>query len=265
MTRLGGQVPPLEHLAIYAATLAARRLPGSLWHVAGRTLLYEQRRVSKAITVLASGVEYQVVLLGGIVSLLLLWPLVGTPPWANPLLLLSGLLLGLVLLNPVVVRRLRSWFTGSEAGSVMPYPSVLLCVGLYVPIWLASGAILAMLVGAMYPVPLSHLPTVLMAWCAGGTLGMLVLLLPSGLGLNELTVSVILSTFVPAPTAVLAALSMRVIATGYDLLWSFVGLGLLRLVEARVPVRPSPLPGDRAAGETASGPAPAQVGDAGRE
>jgi uncharacterized membrane protein YbhN (UPF0104 family) len=154
---------------------------------------------------------------------------------------------------------------GELCGRTHEHRSLLQCVALYVPIWLSSGGILAVLVGAMYSLPLSELPPVFVAQCAGGTLGMLVLLLPSGFGLNELAISVILSTVIPGPAAVLAALAMRVITTANDLLWSALGLGFLRLAGAEPRLGQPELQSDQAPGAKAKAPVGAELGESGKD
>ena len=76
MNDLRVKLPSRQHQLIYVVTNAAKRIPGSLWHVVGRVAWYNQLGISKRLTTLANVLEYVLVLLSGMVLSLFLFPTV---------------------------------------------------------------------------------------------------------------------------------------------------------------------------------------------
>jgi uncharacterized membrane protein YbhN (UPF0104 family) len=98
---------------------------------------------------------------------------------------------------------------------------------LYMAGW-AVGGILLYSVLAIFEAPgLDHLPEVIGTWTVAGSASMLAILLPSGFGIVEVTVTALLSRLVPSGVAVMAALGVRLLTTLLDLI---VG-GLAYLLE----------------------------------
>ena len=222
MNDLRVKLPSRQHQLIYVVTNAAKRIPGSLWHVVGRVAWYNQLGISKRLTTLANVLEYVLVLLSGMVLSLFLFPTVTRLQAGAILLFCAGILVSAILLNPrllvAVLKRLGQELPGDD----LRYKTVVFWLLRYIPIWLGGGIILFFIIRSLYPITLSQFPACLAAWAIAGVSGLLILLLPSGFGLTEATLSLLLSTQIPSSIAVASALIMRILLTFYEFLFALL-------------------------------------------
>ena len=99
-------------------------------------------------------------------------------------------------------------------------------VGLGKGVWVGGGLVLYVAINSLYALSLKDLPAVIGVWALSGLISTVVLVTPVGVGLRELTLSVLLGSLIPAPLAVIVALLMRVGLTLFEIVW---GLFALRL------------------------------------
>lgn len=242
----------LDHVRIYCVTNVTRRLPGTFWYVLGRVVLYERLGVPRGVTVLAGGIEFAVTVIGGLIGALLAWPFTVGAHTLNPLWLVVPLLIGVALLNPPAIRALLHRFSPQHDWSSIRYRKLLLWVALYVATWYAGGALLYVVVIMITPLGLGSLMGIIGVWCTVGIVSVIFFsFLPFGLGAIELTMTAMLSAFIPTGEALFVALLMRAIPMfcelGYGLLG--VAMGLIRaktatpLQNAENPQEVRPKPG----------------------
>jgi len=220
--KLGGRTDILNHFRIFCLANAARRLPGTLWYVGGRAVLYRQSDIPAKTVVIASGIEVVVIWCSGILAAL---PLVFVTrpeyvwPWSVAAL---GLLVA--ILNPRVLR----WALLRASPEWQPGRSGLLHVYMWIlgdaVGWFVGGLFLFAILTVYQSLPLTAIPVTIGAWTIAGTISMLVFFLPSNFGITEVTLVALLSGLVPSAVAVLAALSARILATLLDLVWGGVAL-----------------------------------------
>ncbi|MGH2541895.1 MAG: hypothetical protein ACRDIB_03805, partial [Ardenticatenaceae bacterium] len=65
MAHVASPLPWWDHWYIYTVTNVTRRLPGSLWHVAGRAVLYHERGASRRAIALTSALEVAFMMMSG--------------------------------------------------------------------------------------------------------------------------------------------------------------------------------------------------------
>lgn len=222
LQRLGGRTGFVNHFRIFCLANASRRLPGTLWYVGGRALLYKQADIPAKTVVIASGIEAVVIGCSGIVAAL---PLVFITrpeyvwPWSA-----VALVLLVAILNPRVLR----WALLRASPEWQPGRSGLLHVYLWIlgdaVGWFVGGMFLFAVLTVYQPLPLTAAPSAIGAWTIAGTISMLVFFLPSNFGVTEVTLVALLSGLVPAAVALLTALSARILATLLDLVWGGVAL-----------------------------------------
>lgn len=220
---------PFDHFRIYCVTTVTKRLPGTFWYVLGRVVLYERLGVPRGITALAGGIEFAVTMLGGLAAALIAWPFTMGAHTLSPLWLIVPLLAGAALLNPRAVRAILRRFSPQHDWSGVRYRHLLLWVLLYVATWFAGGVFLYSLITMITPLPLSSLMGVIGVWCIVGVSSVIFFsFIPFGLGAVELTLTALLSAFIPASEALFVALLMRAIPMlcelGYGLLGAALGL-----------------------------------------
>ncbi len=224
--RLTGFSDVRKNLKIYCYSNIARRLPGMVWYIIGRAYLYEQQGIAKTVTSVSSVLEMVVIIISGVITYLLALPLVATGVFSNPLVLLAVLVIGLSLTHPRVIERVLARLTKDRPSGTLRYRDTLTWLGIYVVVWLVGGLVLYSGVNVFYPLPPAQLPEVVGAWSLSGVAASLVFLSPSGLGIRELTLSFLLSQYIPAPVAIMVAVGMRLALTAYEVFWAIVTLRL---------------------------------------
>jgi hypothetical protein len=220
---LSGYWRPLDHTRIYLLTSVTRRLPGTFWYILGRVVLYERLGVSRGVTALAGGLEFAATIIAGLVVALAAWPLILAGAAFNPLWLIIPLAIGILALNPPAIRAILRRLAPQHAAGVR-YRHLLGWVLIYILVWIVGGGLLFVLTDAVYPLPLSALPGIIGVWALAGVAAYLLFsFVPFGLGVNELTLTVLLGPFVPAREAFVVALLMRALVTICELVFALLG------------------------------------------
>lgn len=226
MNDLTTPLPMRQHQNIYIVTHAARRLPGSVWHVLGRIAWYERLGIRKGITAFANVLETVLIVLSGLVIVAVFFPLLtnksGIALWQLGL----GIGIGLLAIHPRFIQLIMKKLGQEPASHKISYPLVFKWFIYYLVIWLTGGTVLFLIVQAMNPVPLSLWPVCIVIWCTAGVAGMLIIILPSGLGLNEATISLLLALHIPSSIGVAAAIIIRILLTLYEFIIAAVLIGL---------------------------------------
>lgn len=217
-----------QHFRIYCITAVTRRLPGTMWYMLGRIVMYERLRVARSITAVAGGVEFAATILGGLLVAIITWPIALSGRQLNPLWFVGGLLLCALLLNPPVLRAVIRRVSPQSAPLSLRYRHMFGWMLLYACVWCGGGAILYVLTNTIHPLPLTILPTLIGVWATSGLVSLLFSFVPFGLGIQELALSALLSPFVGGPEAIVIALLMRGVLTINEVLWAVIA-GLLGL------------------------------------
>ncbi len=219
---LGGELSFPQHFRIYALTLVAARLPGAPWHIAGRAALYKSLGISRRIILLASGLELVMVISAGAVTGLLILPLTQqNQQWLWVVLLLAAIA-GIVIVHPSVIRRVLQLLGREDTEVKLSGRRLLLVLAVYVLDWAVGGVILYTLILTIYRLPLNQILWVIGAWGLSGATASIVLVVPSGLGVREITLSFLLGLIVPQGIAPLVAVLARIFFTAIELVMSLV-------------------------------------------
>jgi len=221
---------------IYCINSVTRRLPGSMWYLLGRVVMYEKFGIPRSLTLIASGIEYVTTLLGGLLVAALAWPLVLTDSRISPFWLLAGLALGGLLLNPPMLRAIVKRLSPQTHALNLRYRHLVGWIAFYGLVWCGGGGILFVLANALHPLPLGALPTIIGVWSAAALLPQLLTFLPFGLGVQEITLSALLAPFIGGTEAIVVALLMRAVLTLNEVLWACIAAAI------RLPGNPSAAP-----------------------
>jgi glycosyltransferase 2 family protein len=223
-----------QHFRIYCITSVTRRLPGTMWYMLGRIVMYERLRVARSITAIAGGVEFATTILGGLLVAIITWPIALSGRQINPLWFVAGLLLGGLLLNPSILRALIRRVSPQSAPLDLRYRHLFGWMLLYAFVWCGGGGILYVLTNTIHPLPLTMLATLIGIWATSGLVSLLFSFIPFGLGIQELALSALLTPYVGGPEAIVIALLMRGVLTINEVLWAVIAglLGLTGLVAA---------------------------------
>ncbi|MBI2864685.1 MAG: flippase-like domain-containing protein [Chloroflexi bacterium] len=243
----GGRLGLRAAARLWATSMLARYLPGGMWHIAGRVYLAQEAGESRA-AVLVSTVMEQILCL--ITSLLLL--LISLPFWDTdyarftPALLLVLPLAATV--HPAVLRRLGGIalrFAGRKAGRIgapalavesfspPAFRSVLKVAALYALPNLLAALSLYLSAAAVGPVSPGQFPAFEGAYTFGWVLGFFAVFAPSGLGVREGAIAVLLAPIVGAPVALAASILNRVVFSAGEAVFVAVCWGITRGQEGK--------------------------------
>ena len=224
---LGGFSGFRENLQLYSYSNLAKYLPGTFWYVLGRAYFYEKKGIAKSLTALGSLWELALAVFSGLVVYLLLMVCsrrVYTGPLNYLLLLLAPL--GFVVLYPRGFSAALKYLLKERAENISrirPRDS-LAWTALYAFAWLLGGVAFYLQVNMIFPLPLVHLPVVASFLVISGVISHLAFIIPAGLGIREVSLSLLLSAYMPFGIAVVIALVFRLWMTLSEVFWTFVTL-----------------------------------------
>lgn len=229
VNKTSGKQKWANHVRIYCVTNIAQRLPGVFWHVIGRMMMYEEAGVSKKSVSVSSVIEFVLLAISSLIVSLLTWSLLPSTPLENPLLLIAGVILGLFLIKPSTIQWL-TWKLKVDITHIrdLHYYHIISWLGIYIIIWAMGGIILFAIISIVYPISVSDLPGIVAAWCLSGTIALVSTFTPSGFGLREITLSVMLSAYMPSGVAVIVTILARVLLTSYEAIWALLATALIK-------------------------------------
>jgi hypothetical protein len=194
----------------------ARRIPGPIWYIGSRAVLYETAGLPKATTSLLSALELVMILVSGIALFLLTLPFWVLPAAVRQQLHSSWFLLlivpaSLALVHPRVLNWLWARIGGRRPAQQLRWADTVGWLIFYLGVWLIGAFTLFSAVNLVHPLPLSHFPDVAGMWAAAGAVSLAGTLTLTGIGLRELSLTLLLASFVPAPVALVIAILLRVL------------------------------------------------------
>lgn len=228
MAALGSGLGARTHIRYYCLTTLTKRLPGTVWYVAGRGYLYGRQGDSLGLVTVASGVELAVsVVAGALVSVGFLagsaLDAIGRGQWAVLIVLLGG---GLALVQPRVLRWVMARVR-AELPVDLPAWRLLRWVAAYALIWVVGGVIVFLAIQALLSTQTGHLGYILGVWSLVGVLSVTVFFLPSNMGFTEVGLSLLLARILPSSFAVFIAVFLRLLL----LVFEIVGVGMVLLID----------------------------------
>lgn len=222
-------------LAIYFRVLLMRRLPGGVWHWVDRTAMYTgTTSVPAKVVMLANFLEWSM--------LLLLAGAIGSAGWQSGA---AWLRLGLAAALLVLAQILGYAWQPAQRRRLLRLLEALSWLMLYGVAWMAGGLILylfahttqlGMDLNAGGYQPLSYLRSV-WAWSIAGGSSLLMVFIPAGLGIREITLTWLLAPYLPVPSILLVAIVIRLTYALADMVWGALGmLFSIRLLKPQTPV-----------------------------
>ncbi|MBN1583805.1 MAG: flippase-like domain-containing protein [Anaerolineae bacterium] len=242
ITGFGASQPFSGNATAFALSCLPKRLPGMIWYISSRTLWYQERQVPAAIVLLATtwetlGLSISGLLTYGTITLacsldsFLTWPLI--------VALSAGIALVIGLASPVwlkkVLTRLKreKWIQGVQ--SIRP-AHLIAILAIYSFAWINGGIFFYFMVTSIYQAaPFWPLVSI---WVGASTVGILSSIV-QGMGLKELTMSVLLSTVMPLSLAITIAILARLVHTVAEALLMLCIPPLASLLTKKTPILPT--------------------------
>ncbi len=223
---LGARIDYLSNFKLWTFSNAGRFLPGSIWQYAGRVYLAHQKGMSKPKATTAVVLEALFVLLLGsviILATLTFWQLpisiiqnrrmftLITAVGATLLLLLVILLSNKLIAGYLIglVKKLTKK-DGAIEETKIPISQLPLIAGSFFLQFLFGGLVLFFLSRSVVDLSSSLIPVFIGIYAASWLLGYITLVAPSGLGVQEVTLATLLSSYMPFPVAVVIAILLRI-------------------------------------------------------
>jgi hypothetical protein len=222
MNSIGPNLPMAQHFRIFVITHAARRLPGTLWYVVGRVTWYEQLGVAKRLSTFASILEIILIVWAGLITALVTLPFIVNLHVNLWIVLLFGIVLSGLLMHPKVLGYLLGKLGSDKDAGHLSYRNILIWLSFYIILWLVGGSMLYLVLRTFLPLEVQMWATCVGAWSIAGVSGLLIQILPTGLGLSEATLSLILSTYISSSIAVSTAILFRILMTFYEFLGAII-------------------------------------------
>jgi len=224
MNTIGKRLDYQKHIRYYIISNIAKRIPGTLWYIASRAQFYQKEGIDYRLTSLASGIELAVSIMSGVlVSLLFAIPIV-LNYGLNPLVLAGILLVGILLLHP----RVTDWIFRllKVEATQFGYQRTIQWLIAYVPAWIFGGIVLFIIANSFIPLPLHQIGYVIGSWSLVGIVSYLLFFSPSNLGVTEVGLSLLLANIMPAPIAVILAITTRIAIILYEIIWALIWLNV---------------------------------------
>lgn len=200
-----------QDVEIYARMIMMRSLPGGAWHWIGRISMYSgETEVPTRVVVLGNFLEWALLTLSGAGIFFVTLPLPSLA-FVLAVLILSVTLALAISWQPVT----RKWVVRLAEGG--------LWVVLYSIVWFLAAAIMYLIVKAVAEPFQMNGWEALKASSLTGSLGMLVTMLPSSLGVREISLMWLEQATLTPAIALLIALMLRIIYTMADVIWGMVG------------------------------------------
>jgi hypothetical protein len=214
MQRLGGPRDFRKNAEIYCLAAHGKRIPGLVWYVAGRGYLYEREGTPVSVTVQASVWEMVFQMLAGLTLYAILWPLYEESEFGFlNYALLAAIPLLLLTFSPSIFQRiLRRFGRGRFEAEViqLEWRDKALWFFVYLLGWLTGGSILYLLAKSVSTIPLALLPACWGFVALSGVISVISFFLPGGAGVREISLSLLLSSYIPLSVAIALSLLFRV-------------------------------------------------------
>ena len=231
---LGTKVELIKAMKSIALSQVGRYAPGRIWSYVGRAELGKMDAIPRTSSAVGLFVETElliisasIVFLGGLAFSFGQWW--GTLPHSLYYLLLL-IPFEIVLLHPVITNGLAGplfrIFHREAPRVTLQYRILLILAFLYVIAWYLSGMGFYFMTRAVYPVKWSACVAISAAYPAAWLVGFLSLITPSGFGVREGILVLLLTPLIPSPMAITLSFLARI--------WTTIFEGICFLIFVRV-------------------------------
>ncbi len=239
MHSFGDPLGRSDSAAIWFASILGRYVPGNVAMVAGRVGLCQRRGIPARTTLASMVYENALILISALLITAATVPLWPPFEYKNYALILVALApAGLALLHPAVFRKASDAIlrrTGREPlSATLPFGRVMALLVYYVGGWALLGLAFAALAASVAPVEFAEVALLVGGYAFAWEVGFLSFITPSGLGVKEGILFVILALVFPAPVAALLTVLSRLWQTLAEIaaagaVWAFAKRGGLRI------------------------------------
>jgi uncharacterized membrane protein YbhN (UPF0104 family) len=234
---LGGRLPFGRAAEIWYLSNIIRYLPGNVWQFLGMAEMAAEDGVPRVSTFTSIVLHQAISTAAGLSLAAVYFAVTDQAEWAarlRPVLWLVPL--GLLLLQPrlleAVINRMLAAVKRPPIQVTLTWGQVWVLLLRYVIVWLLLGLAFAALVRSLTLVSWADAPWLIATWVTAYTAGYLSLLTPSGLGVREGVMALLLGQLLPVSVAVVISIVARLWMVAGELLGAGAVLAL-RAVRSR--------------------------------
>jgi len=205
-------------------------LPGKVWLVLGKVYLAGKEGIPKPLALASAVLEVVLELTASIVFFLaFLTTRPEMAPLSDNLLYVLGLAVaaGLIMLHPkifyAVINFTLRWLKKETIQEAIGYTGMIHLFGYYLLLVLVQGIAFYFFINAICFIPLSTIFGLSASVAVAGALGTLSVFAPSGLGVREGILALLLANYVVSPVAVLISLLARLWVTLGEIVCALFG------------------------------------------
>lgn len=233
LSLLGGSTTYRQAFTVMSLAYLARYIPGSFWSILGAVYLGKKEGLDGSLASVSLVLHLMTQLIAAVLVVI-----ISVPFWSGAdgttlaYALVPAVSVGLILLHPFPLNRLFA--LASRLAKRTPskidlsYRNALLILGLWMSYWLINGLAGAAMIYSLHPSPPDQLPAIIGIFTLSWVASFLVFLAPSGLGVMEGTLALLISLSLPPHVAVMVAVLARVLKTVNDLLCAGAAWALRR-------------------------------------
>lgn len=212
---LGYKLPFLSVSISYFIAQISKYLPGGVWIVPGRIIVFSQYNISKTEIGFGLGVELFFLVIAGLINSLPYFILGYEISFQHMAILSVSVVFFLVVLirfrNSSFFLNFiseKKWFRRLKSKEIRRHVSYVLFIDLL--FWVCMGIGFYFLVASLYPVGWGRIIIVSAAFSLAWVAGFLAFMTPSGLGVREGVLLILLAPFLPAPLPAAISLVARI-------------------------------------------------------
>jgi len=219
-------VPFSENLKIHTYTLLPRHIPGLIWYVSSRTVMYKDINISGKKILFATSLETILLILTGSTISIIWLPFSRKTDEHYIILVLSSILaLVIVFLINIFSHKINEFIFSLQRRVGITDPMKIKKKEIIISLlwmfcaWIGGGLILFILSYGFTSVKWYQLFYIIGMWGATGAISLSIGSLIQGMGLREISLSLLLSTIFPIINAVVIAISFRLVLTISEIIW----------------------------------------------
>lgn len=237
MQTLGSYIFFAQSFWMIATTQIAKYLPGGIWYTIGRVYVGKKEKMSSRGLTVSMILETCLILISSSVIFLLTTIATGNYNIINFSIYLILLIFAIIFLNPPVlswsINLLLRLFKKPEIKLTITYPQIFKLSIYFFGLWIAQIIGFYFLINSIYPIAISKIFNLAAAYTLSWMTGFIVIFAPGGLGVREGMMSLLLSSFIPAPLAIAISFLSRVWITVFEIVIFFVGLIIRKLTSGK--------------------------------
>ncbi len=226
--RLGSTISYKTSFWVISLSQLAKYIPGGIWFTLGRVYLVKDKKIKAEIIAMSVVIETVLTFLVCILLFLLSIIFTTRQTLSDFIFIIPLFIIFLVALQPAILNKLINFatkiFRRPPIHLSMTY-SQLLVLSMYFLAFLVAQVIgFYLLIGAIYPIALSKIFDLTAAYTLSWMAGFVVIFAPSGLGVREGVMTLLLSPLLPTPLAIAISFVARVWMTVFEIVLFCAGL-----------------------------------------